>query len=240
MSDPRTDLDRRLGAYAAEVVRWNRQINLVSRQDSARRVDELVSQCRIAGAVLGDEILGDWDTVEPTAYFDLGSGGGLPGIVWHLLFGERFPALCTTLVEPREKRAWFLERQAVLAPGRPLAVHCGRWGEGPGPAVGTPAPGQILISLKALHLPDPVVLQGLEPAPGSAALAAGARIVIARFYPPEQTWTDVLAGDLGAVGSRHETDDYIYRAVERRVVGPGAGGTASLVISSYEAALKRP
>ena len=60
MSDPRTDLDRRLGAYAAEVVRWNRQINLVSRQDSARRVDELVSQCRIAGAVLGDEILGDW------------------------------------------------------------------------------------------------------------------------------------------------------------------------------------
>ena len=233
MTDRQSNLDAVLAAYEAELIRWNRQINLVSRQDTARRVADLVRQCRLAGETLIDEVLGAWIGAEPTNYFDLGSGGGLPGVVWHHQLGRHFGQLGTVLVEPREKRAWFLERLQGLAPQRPLLVWNGRWGQDDGRIAGVSAAQQVLVSLKALHLKDEDVIQGWETVMSGLPSPSGSRLVSARFYPPEQQWDESLASELGVLESQHETHDYIYRATDRRVLPPGPGGSAALAISAY-------
>lgn len=44
-------------------------------------------------------------------YADIGTGGGIPGVFWHLFFKDMLPhvTLSSYLVEPREKRISFLE-----------------------------------------------------------------------------------------------------------------------------------
>ncbi len=191
MSDRRPDADRLIAAYRAEVLRWNRQINLVSRQHTAAQLDGLIRQCdRALDAVLAAHPeLGRG----PVLYADLGSGAGLPGFVWHRRLLKAAPAVQSWLVEPREKRAWFLQRVARLADPQPYGVLCGRWGEVVGDAVR--AAETALVSLKALRMTDPEVLDGL------AALRAGAaspprRVVIVRFHPKDEVWTPKLASAL--------------------------------------------
>lgn len=228
---PPASLAAYLQEFQAELLRWNQRINLVSRQNTAQVLQALFQQC-VGGAEALWATLSAEDAARPLLYFDLGSGGGLPGVVWHRFFWERRPAVRTWLVEPREKRAWFLERLSGLAGAPPWTVVCARWGESAplvDPAdVGGPAP-LVLISLKALHLTDPEVLAGLAAAwPESGPC----RVVIARYYPPRQVLDPALrrrllvpepgapgAGGLAATGA--EVLDW----------GPDAG--ASLVVSRY-------
>jgi len=179
--------DPHLMIFAEEIQRWNRQINLVSRQDTANLLEDLFLQC-LGGAealwsYLLDRGLVNNEATGVSHYFDLGSGAGIPGVIWHRFFAEKEPGVLTGLLEPRAKRAWFLERIAGLQGPQPFSVFNSRWEEAsalfPAPK-GKPV---IVISLKALHLPDPVVLEGVGQAlPG----LENGHVVIARFYPPGQ------------------------------------------------------
>jgi len=215
-------VDAVLREYRAQVLRWNRQMSLVSRKDPEAAFDRLLVQCREGLALLVREGL----VAGGSAYFDLGSGAGLPGVVWHLLMADRGLEPRTCLVEPREKRAWFLDRLRGLAGMPDFRVAASRWGEADLPA---PGAGEILVSLKALKLTDPAVLAGL---PGTAAPG---RVTIARYYPPAEPWTPALAADLGIfpAGSEVAGRGHAWRATGARIF---PGGDFSLVISTYEAA----
>ncbi len=199
-------VDRVLDAYREQVLRWNRQINLVSRQAPADRLERLILQSRNTWKLLTEAEAIDFSPRTRLWYFDLGSGAGLPGFIWHLEAVSAGIAVRTRLVEPREKRAWFLNRLNSLDGVEPLEVLEDRWENAAGdhPSVDDPSgvqdltdPTQALISLKALHLTDTTVLGGLVPflsrGPGASR---DLRILITRFYPPGQVWNEDLALDL--------------------------------------------
>lgn len=201
----RPRLDRVLDAYREQVLRWNRQINLVSRQASVVLLERLILQCRHGWTRLTEAGLSDLSPESRLWYFDLGSGGGLPGFIWHVQATEAGIPVRTLLVEPREKRAWFLDRLKGLAEVAPLGVWAERWGDDTGGdswssanrADGLDSPTHILISLKALHLTDTEVLEGLAPfMPADAGGSGAPKILIARFYPPDQAWDEELAQNL--------------------------------------------
>jgi hypothetical protein len=229
-----------LKQYQTQVLRWNRQINLISRRDSEAQLRSLVGQCWNCLDVLLESARPDLKHPDGLLYFDLGSGAGLPGVVWHALLAEKGYAPRTCLVEPREKRAWFLQRVSALAGMRPFAVFQGRWGDtgefGYRQEDET-APGAILISLKALHLTDPEVLDGLAMAWGPAAqpLAAGQPLQIARFYPGGQVLDPALAADLmiPAAGSASVAGALGFEATDARILSPTNSPGVSLVLSSY-------
>ena len=238
VNDPALNYHEAMGRFQQEVVRWNRQINLVSRQDTLRRVAGLISQCRGAWLELEKAELQGWDRDGRVWYFDLGSGGGVPGYVWHHLLAARFPQLNTWLVEPREKRAWFLERLNRIAPERPLQVWRARWGEAPpgeAPPGETPSPMNIVISLKALRLTEPAVLTGLARAAAGLADFTGGRLAIARFYPPQQAWTSALRAELAFPDDPVRVAGGIFTPDQQRILAPHAteAKAASLVLSTY-------
>jgi hypothetical protein len=151
----------RIDRLRAEVVRWNRQISLVSRVDTSSRVDELVAQCREAWTLLAGR-MGSPPSGGRRLWVDIGSGAGFPGLVWAAERAECWPEDPWLLVEPREKRAWFLNRC-----GREMGLDGGgvvmeRWGDG---ALGLPAALapilDVVLSIKALSLSDDEVLAGL-------------------------------------------------------------------------------
>jgi len=215
--------------YRSEVLRWNESINLVSRRDTEAQLDALLAQCDNALAAWrrATEPLGLAADGRDVLYLDLGSGGGLPAVVWHERLAAAAGRLRTVLVEPREKRAWFLERVARdLTTPTPDVLAC-RWNEAAATAVSSPE--LVIVSLKALRLKDGEVLAGMAP-----FLAAGAQVdlTIARFHPQDQTWSDELVSSLGIPEPGALGDNVDYRA-EANVSGLLPAGEASLVISRY-------
>jgi len=81
--------------YRAEIARWNRRVNLVSRRD----IERLVSY-HFLDSVEG---LGHVRATD-RRILDLGSGAGLPGLVWKIVR----PELDLVLVESVRKRGLFL------------------------------------------------------------------------------------------------------------------------------------
>jgi len=163
-----------LRRYAAEVCRWNRSINLVSRVDTGPRVDALLREAEISWRAL----VGAWHGILRSrgglvrqghcVYLDLGSGAGFPGFPWAVLFEElSVPGLDPVrlhLVEPREKRSTFLERQIRLAGLHRTRVLRRTWGSRMLPT-GQEASLEegvltALISVKALAIPDREILEG--------------------------------------------------------------------------------
>lgn len=228
-------LETVLEQYQQQVLRWNQQINLVSRQDSADTLEDLVCQCREAwdGLMEAENL----ESTGPLWYFDLGSGGGLPGFVWHAQAEFAGLSIRTCLVEPREKRAWFLNRLNSLLVENPVSVMAGRWGEIDHftPETTETTPSVALVSLKALHLTDSAILEGLSPVLADSGAVDPVKILIARFYPPEQAWTVVLAEDLGipAEGEAHTFGDLTFEGRGGSILPPEAPEGASLVISRY-------
>ncbi len=236
-----------LRGFREELLRWNRQINLVSRQETDDRLDGLFKQC-VGGeeAVLAWLRNSGWEARAQNGlfYFDLGSGGGLPGLVWHILFGEVFGGVRSFMVEPRQKRAWFLKRQNQISGMPAFEALRGRWGEvcvaDPAENTGLNSQQLIVVSLKALHLDDILVLKGLNVAFSShPGLLSEKCILLARYYPPKQQFDSDLASKLKIPDSGHllALGDYIYkgRGGEILSMGPSGSGLASLVVSSYEA-----
>lgn len=232
-------LEKMLEQYRQQVLRWNQQINLVSRRDSEETLEDLVCQCREAwdGLMEAENL----EAAGPLWYFDLGSGGGLPGFVWHAQAEAANLTIRTWLVEPREKRAWFLNRLNSLLGENPISVMEGRWGEIDqfGPRASEITPSVALVSLKALHLTDSEVLAGLAPVLADSEAVDPVRVLIARFYPPEQAWTAVLAEDLGipSAGEAPSFDGLTFEGRGGSILPPEAPEGASLVLSEY---LTRP
>ncbi len=89
----------KLATYAAEVVRWNRRINLTGAASLEQFIPGPLFDALTLLSVLEDGV---------DSLVDVGSGGGLPGIPVGILR----PGIRLTLVEPRGRRAAFL-RHAV-------------------------------------------------------------------------------------------------------------------------------
>ena len=244
MSTDSQHVDGILDDYRNLALRWNRQINLVSRQDTADRLDNLILQCRNSWDRLIGSDTGGLTNPARLWYFDLGSGGGFPGVVWHVqMMAAKIP-VTTFLVEPREKRAWFLERVALQVGPDALHVINNRWEEALKDGWEKPnlsvRPSHVLISLKALKLSDAKVLRGLSPFLEAGNVVDAAEedrptIVIARFHPPDQEWNPGLAGELGipSAGHLHATPSCIFRSEGGRILGPATLPGASLVLSEY-------
>lgn len=224
-------MNNALAAYRSELLRWNSVTNLVSRQETDDRVDILLAQCRDACEMLLDHAGPLALPAGPDLlYLDVGSGGGLPGFVWNLVLAGRGYGPRTWLVEPREKRAWFLRRVAAM--GEPeVGVLEGRWGEVAPPE--SMAPQRVLVSFKALHMPDPVVLAGLEPFLANSPVD----LTIARFCPADQEWDGEIRGKLEIPGdgeavtwSRFQGTHPSGGVLASRNPGPEDAG---LIISRY-------
>ncbi len=225
--------DGLLEAFRQELLRWNRQINLVSRQETEDRLESLFAQCR-SGVPVVEAWLNEGRDKSSVWYFDLGSGGGLPGVLWHVLLSAKF-TLSTHLVEPREKRAWFLERIGTLSGMPPFQVVNGRWGDGLTAVSGPPA-DSVVVSLKALKLTDDEVLAGLVGFVDGGGPAPG--IMIARYFPPKQVWSKDVADSLSVPppGQVVECGRAKLISVHSGVVNLGPAAGSSLVVSSYRLA----
>jgi hypothetical protein len=196
--------------------------------------------------------------IERCVYYDIGSGAGFPGVVWHVWLEqrldhwlesnqERAPTgsrshlqthLQTYLVEPKQKRAWFLQRVLQVLDLHRVKVWSGRWGEKGETRRESRSEGGTLwlISLKALALTDPEVIAGWRRIIRVSRMEEWDRLVICRFRSPGSRPEDGLIQKLalppelpclspGEVGppSAHVTVD----------CGPPAGPTAGLLVSSY-------
>lgn len=194
----RDDLDRALSRFRSEVLRWNASFNMISRIDTESRLEALIDESLASFGVLSGEVLGGsnpvlQDSPRRIQYVDLGSGAGFPGMLWHLLWGlSGIPDTDhagSLLVEPRDKRAWFLEYAASLLELEGLRVGMDQWGRRVGLRSDDDS-GQItgLVTLKALHLTDEAILAGWRRYRGAAKDA----LVICRFHPPATPLDDAL------------------------------------------------
>lgn len=99
------------------------------------------------------------------ALLDIGSGGGLPGLV----FARLAPGLAVHLLEPRRKR-WVFLREAAAALGLPNVVaHLGQW---PGHRFSPAPPPFDRVSIRGLKL-TPAMVTALRP-----LLAPDARFMV--------------------------------------------------------------
>jgi 16S rRNA (guanine527-N7)-methyltransferase len=112
----RIDCDS-LRLFVEELISWNPRIGLVSKRDTANVLVRLITKSvelwdllveRVPEVMLRDGL----------AVVDIGSGGGFPGVIWKLLT----PEISITLVERKEKKAFFLERSTALLGLRSLRV----------------------------------------------------------------------------------------------------------------------
>ena len=90
--------------YVALLDRWNRTYNLTAVRDPAEMLTQHVVDCLAAVPALRRTLPG------PKRVLDVGSGGGLPGVVWAVVE----PQLDLTCVDSVGKKAAFI-RQAALA-----------------------------------------------------------------------------------------------------------------------------
>ncbi len=223
----RPDILQVLAAYRTEVLRWNTQINLVSRRDTEAQLDALILQCDNALAAL--QAASAALSAGPLLYCDLGSGGGLPGVVWHARLAAAGRLAATWLVEPRDKRAWFLQRVARQLPKPELQAACARWGDVEADGLG--GAESALVSLKALRLSDPEVLAGLETLHGAATPPR--QVVIARFHPGDAVLTPSLADELRIVPPGRTVGPWVATGARVVPVPAGPYPAAALVVSSY-------
>ena len=233
-------LDERLDRFRAAVLRWNRSINLISRVDPDHQVTALIAECQAALSLLegpgGPAALAGSGLGRGLAYADIGAGAGFPGIVWCLTLAAAGRLSRGWLVEPRERRAWFLARSV-----RDLGLHLvevvpARWGDWAARNAITHGLGEIaadhphlLLSLKALRLDDAGIVGGLPP-PGPRGPAS---VVVVRFLPRDRGESDVVAPQTPAAG---------WSPGRRTVLGAGdgAGGGPRLSVTVFTATKPPP
>lgn len=128
--EPRDDVSRVLAAiddlrsridpvtlrlFVEELLRWNPQLGLVSKRDTPAVVVRLIRQSGWMWEFVC-ESLGEGRVTRIERIVDIGSGGGIPGLVWKMLL----PSREFLLVERKERKIAFLER--VIARARLAGV----------------------------------------------------------------------------------------------------------------------
>ena len=129
----------RLETYVDLLLRWNRTINLIARGDEAG-----VWERHIADSLALVGLL----PLDFSNGIDIGSGGGLPGLVLAIAAGRPF-----RLVESDRRKAAFL-REAIRVTGAPATVHAAR-------AERVSLPPAPVITARAVA-PLPTLLQWAE------------------------------------------------------------------------------
>ncbi|MFO7653211.1 MAG: RsmG family class I SAM-dependent methyltransferase [Candidatus Krumholzibacteriia bacterium] len=247
----------KLAVYRSELLRWQKSFSLVSRVDPEARIDALIAESRSALYALtagGD--LGPTDRGEaaPGEFrcVDIGSGAGFPGLVWAVELESVAPRASVLLVEPREHRAWFLERAIRKLQLGGTGVVQARWGDdevagalafrmsggGASPAAGERGPDGVsrkgpaspftsvplVVTLKALRLGDVEILLGIDP----AVAPAGTRVHVVRFLPGATT-----------TGEATESMPRGWKLLRRNQLDASAtgDGTRELSINTYEAVI---
>ena len=89
----------RLDCYAGELVKWTRRINLV-----AKSTVENLWERHIADSL---QVAHRIETQDQT-YCDIGSGGGLPGLIVAAVLKEKRPHISVNLVESDQRKCAFL------------------------------------------------------------------------------------------------------------------------------------
>ncbi len=101
--DVSRETTERLASYEAGLKKWSARINLVSPKDLSQfYTRHLLDSAQLFSCVAVNE--GHWA--------DLGSGGGLPGLVIAILAAEKAPELRMSLVESDQRKAVFLMTMA--------------------------------------------------------------------------------------------------------------------------------
>ena len=100
-------------AYLSLLEQWNRKVNLTGFETRVEMLRELFAESFLAARLLAEE---------DGPLLDVGSGAGFPGMALKIYR----PELCVYLLEPRRKRASFLEtvRRRLALEG--VAVICKR------------------------------------------------------------------------------------------------------------------
>jgi len=98
----------RLQIYADLLLRWNQRVNLIGRADEAQFWQRHIEDSLQLAAHIPPQT---------ERAIDLGSGGGLPGLVLAIATGIHFD-----LVESDNRKSAFL-REAARAAGAPVTVH---------------------------------------------------------------------------------------------------------------------
>lgn len=198
-------IDAVLRRYKDEVMRWNAGFSLVSRVATLDRLDNLVAESVSSYEALMESVLPAAESSFPGPaaayhYADLGSGAGIPGLVWHLLSGELGfggrEHVGSILVEPRHKRAWFLERAIEVMGLRDIRVGEDQWG--PRTALcGDDLPASMtgVVTMKALRLTDEEVIAGWRRYRRDVR-AADDSLVICRLHGRSRGLDDDLRGRL--------------------------------------------
>jgi 16S rRNA (guanine527-N7)-methyltransferase len=91
----------RLGMYWADLLRYNQAQNLISRRNPEAQLGALIEECVAASQILGERGLNG------LRWADIGSGGGIPGLVLGALNHEQ----ALVLIERRQGRCDFLRRE---------------------------------------------------------------------------------------------------------------------------------
>ncbi|MDD5720092.1 MAG: class I SAM-dependent methyltransferase [Candidatus Krumholzibacteria bacterium] len=156
---PTPAVEDRMETLRREILKWNRKINLVSRVDTETRLDALLEECELAWRLMRARY-GNAPWFLEGQYVDLGSGAGLPGLVWAAAREHDGHRGAVFLVEPRGKRAWFLQRTTRQMALQRVTVVQERWGARTLPDPWTTSQS-VFFSLKALKLSDGEILKAL-------------------------------------------------------------------------------
>lgn len=147
----------KLRAYAELLARWTRKINLVA----PGTVDTIWTRHVVDSAQVFPEV------ASASKIADLGSGGGLPGVVLAIIASELAPGMDVVLVESDQRKATFL-RTCIRQMGLQATVEARRIED-------VPALGAAAVTARALAPLDrllPLVERHLEPS-GRAILLKG-------------------------------------------------------------------
>lgn len=122
---PDPDGVARLETYLNELLKWNSKVNLVAREMTVEEILEKHFLDSLSLLSVLERNVQD-ATHDLPSLLDVGSGAGFPGLVLKIAR----PDLSVTLVEPREKRVYFL-RQVIRVLGlRNIEVVPARLGGG--------------------------------------------------------------------------------------------------------------
>ncbi len=108
--------EKHLDLFLEEILKWNPQLGLVSKQTPFDVLDRLIRQSIDAWNLASPR-------VEPhvPAFVDVGSGGGFPGIIWAMIS----PDSRGLLVDRKERKAGFLERVVSLSGFQQIEIYSG-------------------------------------------------------------------------------------------------------------------
>ncbi len=152
---------RRIERYAALLEHWNRRINLIGARDAATLWQRHILDCLMLETVPRPASLHTW--------LDVGSGGGLPGLLLALLH----PDDRVTAVESVAKKATFLQEAArQLALGNFTCIHGDVWRLAEAPGF---TPSDALVARAFSSLADLLALGCALVRPGGSVWAMKGR-----------------------------------------------------------------